>query len=250
MGLDPDRTWDARRRRRFLKHAHQLWRLRGTVEGLRLMLLLYLGWEGSTTRRCGSCRPPPRCAQLACSARPKNLCACHRWDAPPLILEHFKLRRWLFLGEGRLGEQAVLWGKRIVNRMQLGESAQLGGVQLTDLGDPVRDPFFVFAHKFTVYVPAARARTAAQRMALERVVSLGKPAHTVHDLKLVEPRFRIGFQSSIGLDSVIGRYPRGFALDQNQLGYDTVVGQARENEGGPSLRIGDQARVGNTTMLD
>ena len=43
---------------------------------------------------------------------------------PPLILEHFKLRRWLFVGAGRLGDQAVLWGKRIVNRSQLDDTAR------------------------------------------------------------------------------------------------------------------------------
>ena len=55
-------------------------------------------------------------------------------DTEPYILEHFKLRRWLFVGEARLGDQSVLWGKRIVNRTQLNETARVGGTQLIGPG--------------------------------------------------------------------------------------------------------------------
>ena len=168
---------------------------------------------------------------------------------PSLILEHFKLRRWLFVGEGRLGEQSVLWGKRIVNRTKLNETAQVGVTQLIDTGDPVRDPFHLYAHKFSVFVPAGCARTDAQQAALQRLIAMSKPAHTVAQLELVEPRFRIGFQSSIGLDSVVGRYPKGFVLDDHTLGYDTVLGEPCGKEGGPTLEIGEQSRIGTTTIL-
>lgn len=227
MGVIFDRSWDESRRRLFLRYAYNFYQLRGTLEGLRRQLLLYLGWISKK--------------------RPKGHCICER-EPPLLILEHFKLRRWLLVGEARLGEQSVLWGKRIVNRTQLNETAQAGGTQLIDTGDPVRDPFHIYAHKFSVFVPAGCAASDARRVAVERLIRLAKPAHTAHQLELVEPRFRIGFQSSIGLDSVVGCYPQGLKLDRHRLARDTVLGQARANR--PTMQIGTESRIGTTTILD
>jgi phage tail-like protein len=228
MGVILDRSWDERRCRIFLRNAHLFHRLRGTLEGLRRQLLVYLGW--TLTGKSKSC-------------------ACSR-EIPLLILEHFKLRRWLFLGEARLGEQSVLWGKRIVNRTQLNETAQVGGTQLVGTPDPVRDPFHFYAHKFSVFIPAACVRGADRRASVERLINLAKPAHTVHQLELVEPRFRIGFQAAIGFDAVVGRYPEGFTLNQQKLGRDTVLAHSAEKKGPPSLQIGTQSRIGTTTILE
>src|SRR5262249_20265653 len=66
LGLALDRHWPVRQRRELLRQAHRLYALRGTPEGLRLHVRLYTGLE-------------------------------------PQLLEHFKLRRWLFLDHSRLG---------------------------------------------------------------------------------------------------------------------------------------------------
>ena len=115
------------------------------------------------------------------------------------------------MGEGRLGSQAVLWGKRIVARSQLDAGAQVSQTKLLTAQDPYRDPFHVYAHKFSVFVPACYGRSE-QRRALENLLGAESPAHTLYRLEFVEPRFRIGFQSMIGLDSVVGRYPRHVTL--------------------------------------
>jgi phage tail-like protein len=229
MGVVLDRSWDERKRRLFLRDAHMFHQLRGTLEGLRRQLLLYLGWmsQKKSHRRC-SCRH----------------------EIPLLILEHFKLRRWLFLGEARLGDQSVLWGKRIVNRTQLNETAQAGVTQLIGTPDPVRDPLHVYAHKFSVFVPASCVRSDDRRASIERLISLAKPAHTAHQLELVHPRFRIGFQSAIGLDSVVGEYPQSITLGRQRLGSDTVLGEAADGKGPPHLQIGIRSRIGTTAILD
>src|SRR6266508_675500 len=51
--------------------------------------------------RAGLCRP----ATPTCPPTPPHEWT---WDPPPLILEHYQLRRWLELGVGRPGHQAVL----------------------------------------------------------------------------------------------------------------------------------------------
>ena len=152
--------------------------------------------------------------------------------------------------ETRLGDQAVLWGQRIVNRTQLNETAQVGATQLIGTPDPVRDPFHFYEHKFSVFVPASCVQSDARRASIERLISLAKPAHTAHQLELVHPRFRIGFQSAIGLDSVVGQYPESITLDRQRLGSDTVVGESADAKGPPHLQIGTRSRIGTTAILD
>ena len=171
-------------------------------------------------------------------------------QALPLILEHFQLRRWLFLGAGRLGNQAELWGRSLVNSSQLNENAQVGHSRLTTTQNPLRDPFHVYAHKFSVFVPARYGRAEGERRALQNLLRLEIPAHTQMQLEFVEPRFRIGFQAAIGLNTVVGRYPEGVTLSETTLGGTSVLSAPPGQGGGPSFAVGKVARLGSATRLD
>lgn len=247
IGLTLDRSWPLEKRRKFLKQAGQLYNLRGTREGLWRELVLFLEME--TNDCCTVNEPQERCcpAPANCETPKPPVCA---WKPPPLILEHFKLRRWLFLGAGGLGDQAVLWGKRIVNRSQLDANAEVGRTRLLTTQDPFRDPFHVYAHKFTVFVPACYGRSEQHRRALENLLRASRPASTLSQIEYVEPRFRIGYQSMIGFDSVIGRYPSGVTLNETPLGRASVLTAPPHKEGGASLEIGNQSRIGTTTKLE
>jgi phage tail-like protein len=247
IGLTLDRQWPEAKRRKFLKQAGRLYDLRGTREGLWRELILFLEME--TNDCCRSDQPRDRCQPAPTNCAPVAPPDC-AWQPPPLILEHFKLRRWLFLGAGKLGDQAVLWGKRIVNRSQLDDGAQVGRTQLLTTQDPLRDPFHVYAHKFTVFVPASYRNSDAHRKALENLLRNARPASTEVHIEYVEPRFRIGFQSMIGFDSVVARYPAGVTLGETPLGRASVLTTPPYKEGGPSLEIGKQSRIGTTTKLE
>lgn len=248
VGVALDRQWPEARRRRLLKQAARLFDLRGTSEGLRRQLLILLDLDHERLC-CADDQPRTRCLPAVANCQPleKKLCG---WQPPPLILEHFQLRRWLFLGAGHLGDQAVLWGKRIVNRSQLDEGAQVDRTTLLTIQDPYRDPFHYYAHKFTVFVPASIEKSEGQRKALENLLQTQRPAHTLSHVEFVAPRFRIGVQSMIGLDSVVGRYPEGVMLNQSALGRASVLTAPPYKQGGPSLEIGDQSRIGTTTKLE
>ena len=177
IGIAFDRNWDVAERRRFLKHAGALFDRRGTLGGLREQLLLLLGFDRiepcarRAERACGRCVPAPR------NCAPPTRAAVRQ--PPPLVLEHFRLRRWLCVGAGRLGDEAVLWGERIVDRTRLGEnaagSASRGSMRSPD---PLHDPFLVYAHQFTVFVPArCRDSRSATRKALENLLRTEAPAH-------------------------------------------------------------------------
>ncbi len=234
IGVTFDRAWPVAKRRQYLMQVAKLYSCRGTLPGLRRVLLLFLGLDTLTVprrpARCGpNCAPPPPA-----------------WRPPPLILEHWKIRRWLFLGAGRLGDAAVLWGETIMGRSQLGNTAQLGATRLDTSRAAVTDPFNADAYAFTVFVPGGLARAAAAQAAVQRLLDSEKPAWTQAKLRFVLPRMRIGIQASIGFDSVVGCWPEGVLLDAERLGHATVLSAGANVDAGPRLgqsRVGAGARI-------
>jgi phage tail-like protein len=247
LGISFDRQWPEERRRRFLKQAGKLFPMRGTRTGLWSQLVVYLGMEPE--RICcdreppaSRCCPPPQCQPVVAES-------C-RWVPPPLILEHYRLRRWLFLGMGRLQDEAVLWGRRVVNRSQLGERhTQAGQTQLVKRQDPERDPFHFHAHQFSVFVPAWVGKDDRERKGLDNLLKAESPAHAKWTIHYVEPRFRIGFQSMIGLDAVVGRYPMGVRMGEAQLDQGTILSPSPREQGTLAFRVGNATRVGSSTTL-
>jgi phage tail-like protein len=248
IGLRFDRSWDEDKRRRLLKNAGRALDRRGTVEGLREALVLLLGLDrgmacacpGEPAVRCG-CRP------LNCAPPPARTTA---WRVPPLVLEHFRVRRWLYLGQGRLGERSMLWGQRIVNRSQLDMNAQAGATRLVSRPDPLHDPFSSHAHQFTVFVPACVRDNDADRKALENLLAGESPAHTRWYVEYVEPRFRIGVQATLGFDAVIAAPPPAHALGTQPLGGAVVGASPREGAGGRTWQAGIQGRLGVTSRIN
>lgn len=231
------------RRRHLLKQAPRLFALRGTPEGLRRQLWLLLGMD-TALAACQDQR-----GRRACTPRRANCAApppCRPAEPPPLLLEHFKLRRWLHVGQGRLGDDAELWGDAIVNRTQLDVHAQAGGTRLVATPDPLRDPLLVHAHRASVFVPAGATRTPALRRALQRLLQREVPAHVEVQLHPVAPRFQVGRQAMLGLDAVVARTPAGVALQDAgpqaaRLGQGTVLTGAPQLGSAP--RVGE-ARIG------
>ena len=255
IGISLDRQLPEAQRRRFIRAAPAVYAVRGTRDGLWRLLLAYFGLPAPVDR-CAS-PEPDRCGRTChpivprCDPPPKT----RDYDPPPLLLEHFQLRRWLFVGAGRLGDAAQLWGRRIVNRSALGANAQTEVSQLITTPDPRHDPFLVYASRFSVFVPACFGRDERQRKNVERLLAAESPAHTTYTIEYVEPRFRIGVQSMIGLDAVVGRYPAGVVVRTTTLGRDSVLGESKNGMGSdgrthPSLRIGSRSQVGTTTQLD
>ena len=256
IGIVPDHRFAEQLRRDIVANARHLLDLRGTATGLRELLVVALGFDrvscpsgraGSTGGTgCPDC-PPPR---QTCPPRPV---VRTQWQPPPLVLEHFRLRRWFEAGASTLGDTTVLWGESIVKRSQLDRSARVGATALKGTQDPLRDPFHVHAHKFTVFAPISAGASETSRRALEQLVAWGSPAHTVGHVEYVAPRMRIGVQSSIGLDSVVARLPVGVTLGSTPLGDLSVLdGDERRSLGQkPGRQPGQSAQhsLGTTTVL-
>jgi len=234
IGVTFDRAWPVARRRHLLMMAARLYPCRGTLPGMRRALLLFLGLDTlAVKRRAASCAPP-------CAPKPRE------WQPPPLILEHWKIRRWLYLGAGRLGDAAVLWGQSIIDRSQLNDNAQAGVTRLDTSGAATLDPFNADAYAFTVFVPGGLARTAQQKASVRRLIDQERPAWTQAKLRFVLPRMRIGIQASVGFDAVVGCWPEGVLLNDARLGKATVLSAAPSVDRGPRVgrsRIGAGMRI-------
>lgn len=233
IGLEFEPRWSEDRRRRLLRAYSRVLKRIGTPEALRALLFAYAGWTrpDPAAHRTTPDACPPRC----------GLPDCPGPDLPPLILEHWRLRRWLFLGAGRLGDAAVLWGAGILDRAILDRGATLGRSRIDGVRDALRDPFHHGAHIFSLFLPARLARDPAERGAIARLVALVQPAHTAARLIWVAPRMRVGVQASIGFDSVIARYPEATArLGDMQLGRGSVT---------PTAPADRPTRLGRTSHL-
>ena len=186
-----------RDKRRLIRELPRLYRKRGTLEGLEETLAVLMGFADL------SCEPSPVSCGPRCGARERVRCR------PRLVLEHWRLRRWLFLGRGRLGESSRLWGEAILRRTRLGGAQPLGSTRLALERDPIRDPFHAHAHRLSVFLPAARARGASARGRIEAAIRREAPAQAEIDVHWVEPNMRLGLQSTLGFDTVLGMRPPG-----------------------------------------
>lgn len=195
IGLALPRGLSEARRRRLLRHMPRLYAQRGTLEGVRQILMLHLGLD---LHACASTPAPAMRCGPACPA------PAHRPEPPRLILEHWRLRRWLFLDRGRLGESSRLWGESILNRNRVGAGMQAGVSQLKLERDPLRDPFHAHAHIFSVFLPAACGATPAARRRIEALLAREAPAHTQAQVHWVAPNMRLGIQCALGFDTVLG----------------------------------------------
>ncbi len=213
IGLSFGRSWPVAKRRKLLAAAHELYRRRGTLDGVALHVELFTGVR-------------------------------------PRILEHYRLRRLLFLDSGTLGDRAELFGPDLMDRLQVGVHSTIGEFRLIDLGDPRSDPAGLFAHRFTVYAPVADDLSDADRRTIERIIAVSKPAHAEGFLQVVRPRFCIGAQSRVGVNTVVGRYPEGVEIDHSQLGEGTVLGPSETDDGPPTMKVGSRSRIGQSTLID
>lgn len=197
------------RRRRLIAAAADLYRRRGTPDGVARHVALWL-------------------------------------DRRTMVLEHYRLRSWAVLDQGRLGDATRLFGREIVARLQLDGGSAIGRFQLISVPSPRTDPVRVDAHRFTVLVHAEPGDDPDDLAArAERLLATIQPAHTVGAVTVVTPSARVGQQASIGLDAVVAGPPPAARLE-TYLNHDAAGGRvlARDPRYGHLRSIEIDARVG------
>lgn len=209
LALPLEETWTDEQQRNLLRLVGRFYPHRGTAAGLRLFVQAYLqNMTGLSPEAQGSF---------------------------PHFLEGYRRRSHLMLaGTSQAGGR--LWSDAIVNRLQTDSGARVGDARLVDTGDPPRDFFHVYAHRFLVSLPAAWVRSASDESMLRRALDAEKPAHTEYELRLVGARLRVEVQSTVGIDTIVGGIPAARlacaavaqtaapgAPPRYRLGYDMVL---------------------------
>jgi phage tail-like protein len=212
VALPLEKTWHAEQQRALLQAVSRFYPQRGTAAGVRAFLQAYL--QNMTGLAPGE------------------------QHGFPYLLEGHRERRRLLLNQdsGPAPQFPRLWSGDEVGRLQVNVRGQLGRSRLISTGDPRYDLFGRFAHRFRVFLPAAWVSHADDERMLRRALEEEKPAHASYDLCLVEARFRVGIQSTLGIDTVVGGLPQTrlrCAADieasapsrpaAGRLGYDTVL---------------------------
>jgi len=240
MALPLEQNWNADKKRRALETIPAIYPRMGTPGAVEQYIRVYL-------ENLGTPLPPGQ----------------------PALLEGFRRRRQMvFLAESSLGREgmgAPLWSRGVVGRLQIGEYSRVGEARIFSTGSPETDAFQTYAHRFELFVPATAIKTNDEERMFRRAIDAAKPAHTIYDLNLVAPRFRVGVQSSVGLDTVIGTYPSmrlgcdmrnckpsdrpaPSAPARCRLGYDTVLGRTDDHYAGFRVSLRG-ARTGMNTIL-
>jgi phage tail-like protein len=213
LGLSFEADWPAARRRALLRAAPELYRLRGTPEGLR------------------------RAVQLV-------------FDVVPVIQELGPARAWGALGGSgaALGSVRLFGPSRV--RFRLDRSA-LARTPIRSLGDPERDAHGSGAHRFRVLVPpGAGGRVDPGRLRL--LVASQAPAHTVGEVRVGGSGLVVGQQAAVGIDTVLVPLPPpvlgGPGGGTVRLSRRSVLWHGRRGSG-PAVRVGDRSAVGVNTIV-
>jgi phage tail-like protein len=107
----------------------------------------------------------------------------------PVIIEAFL---------SRPGQPSFLAGSAVLGSGMLlspSSATQTPNSALTD----------AYAHRFTVLVyPGDECLTQTLLPVVDRIITINKPAHTIHTLRAVYPDARVGTQDTIGVDLVVG----------------------------------------------
>jgi phage tail-like protein len=209
IGMDDIDRLPVPRQRRLIRAAAELYRRRGTPDGVARHTGLWLG------RRT-------------------------------VVLEHYQLRRWAVHNASRLGDASELFGPEVVRRLKVGDYSTIGEFALVGVPSPRTDPFRVFAHAFTLFVHAGRDDdTAALAASARRIVAAVSPAHTSPVVCVVRPTARLGVQSRLGMDAVVaGPQPAGHLGDQLGIALAADPRAGGLTSIGIDARVGTRAVIG------
>jgi len=123
----------------------------------------------------------------------------------------------------------------------VGSTSTLGQAHLNtdpEYGAPL---FEDVAHRFCVSAYAVDMQDAAKAARVREVLDREKPAHTTYELSTIDALMRVGVQSQIGIDTIVGEVTGELAPGaEGSLGYDSIL---------PPLPNDAPAMIGKTTSL-
>lgn len=134
-------------------------------------------------------------------------------------------------------------------RLQLSTYSQIGRFRLTGLPEPAAEPYEWGANRFSVLVVSSPYDAEEIEERVRDVVEREKPAHTEATICPVLPRFRVGVQARVGMDTAVGAVSHLVLNRLATLGYDTILACSQEERTLRALGSGVRPVVGSTTRV-
>lgn len=202
LAVSWDENWPEEKKRAFIERAYQLYKDRGTLQGLEAMVEFFT-------------------------------------DKDAAILEHFLMRSPMVLGaEGhsRVGVSTVV-GKILPKRLVLSENSRIGDFALEETEAPPEKPFQENAFDFTLLVDTSGLEGREQIAALERIIQSEKPAHTRCFIRTGRGSLRLGLHSLAGIDTILSKgFPPMRLGISSYLGKKTFLGTQHPLKGTLGVR--------------
>jgi phage tail-like protein len=212
LDLSFEPSWTAERRRALIAATPQLYRQRGTKEGL-----------AATVRQV--------------------------LDVEPVIQELAAERAWGALSRNaQLGSVRLFGRKRA--RFTLGASP-LGAAPLRSFGDPALDSLSDAAWRLRVLVPAGNLPREVLKARLATLLDSQKPAHTLVSVRVGGGGLVVGTWSAVGIDTALVPLPApvlGGPGGNARLSRCTVLWPRRDGSRG-DFSVGRGAATGLNTLL-
>jgi len=231
LGLEIDENWDEEQQRRIIAEIFRLSGRRGTAAGLRESVRLFAGVDPIIEE------PILNAAWWSLPSTADSCCqSCGAGAAPNgAVWENTdnSILGWTTMLAPAQPQGAVVGTSAVLDQSHL--------ITTEDFGSPL---FTDVAYQFSVQVYRGQVMCQNVLPRIRAILDQEKPAHTAYHLCIIDPRFRVGFQSRVGIDTVVGGPPRSLALGTDQaLGQDTALA------GPPPSLLGVESRLGLTTRL-
>ena len=230
LALPLDEDWSEEEQRRAIAYAFERYGRRGTLEGLRESLRINAGVDALIEE-------PIQTAAWWSLPGVSGDCGCENPDK----------------SDGETvwaGSEASILGVTTMLAPVHAQGAVLGSTATLDASNLITDEEFgtpLFedtAHQFSVLVYRGQLKCEEDASEMRAVIELEKPAHTAYHLCVIEPRMRVGFQSRVGIDTVVGGPPEEMALVE-----EAILGERTALGGKPAGKLGFESRVGITTRV-
>lgn len=204
LALDIDEDWDESKKRQVITKAFEIYGWRGTPKGLRRALKLFAGIDARIE---------------------EPILNASWWSLSDIQIENQNFPS--ILGFNTMLLPASAQGAVVGTTATLDQSHLITD---EEFGAPL---FEAYAHQFSVQIYLNESISNEKLNKIRELIDREKPAHTIYHLCVIKPRMRVGFQSRIGIDTIVGGETSNLILDEPlMLGFDTAIAETSKTKKG------------------